>query len=127
MTTVGTAQRRGITEQRAAAPIDETFIPSGVLPKGGRAVREAPRASQIRAHRENAARLLMRYRLADVRGKFLHFSGAGFTDQVAYAWVGFARNLAALRERHPELRILRVVQVPPDSRGGFTPTASRGW
>lgn len=65
---------------------------------------------------EISARTRVRYRLRDPDGQgWLHLSGKGLTSVAAYAWIGFAHQLAALRTRHPELKAFRAVEVQPDA------------
>lgn len=73
-------------------------------------------ASPGRRGLEISARTRVRYRLRDPDGDgWLHLSGTGLTSVEAYAWIGFAHQLAALRNRHPELKAFRAVEVQPDA------------
>jgi hypothetical protein len=56
-----------------------------------------------------------RYRLRDADGSFVHACDFGArTKERAYAWIGFKKNLDAVRSRHPHLARLEVVAVPPE-------------
>jgi len=63
------------------------------------------RARSGRASVEALARARKRYRLRAPDGRYLHFSGNGLTETKAWAWVGPAYKLAALR---------RAVKLPAD-------------
>lgn len=45
-----------------------------------------------------AAQTQRQYRLKAADGRYLHFSGVGMTDQKAWAWIGTANKLSALRK-----------------------------
>lgn len=67
-----------------------------------------------------------RYRLRAPDGSYVHGCDLALTTTVvAWAWIGFQRNLEAVRRLHPELSRFATVAIPPE-RGVALLPAMRG-